>query len=251
MRFAHRSANMARSEARDTAAVSTARRVEHEAAMIATSTLQAAPHRAARWLAIGLVLVVSHDAVFLVQHGPGRGLTTALQSSDHGYWTVLSVLLILGGLAAAGIWLGRLAMLRRAAGAAAETRSAERSWLRRGLRDWPRILLLVAIVFALQENTEHLLAHGHVIGLGALAGPEYPLAIPVLAFISGVAGLVLAALCHKEAELLRRLHAALARPRPARVGQPPHTTPLAAFSGLLIATNRALRAPPALARLNN
>jgi hypothetical protein len=251
MRSDQRSAIMARSEARDTAAVSTTRRVEHEAPMIAIGTLQGAVHRVARWLVMGLVLLIAHDAVFIVQHGPGRGLTAALQASGHGYWTVLSVLLVIGGLAAAGLWLGRLALLRRAAGAAPGRRRTERSWLRRGLGDWPRILLLVATVFVLQENAEHFLAHGHVIGLGALAGPEYPLAMPVLAFISGLAGLVLAAFRHKEAELLRRLHAALARPRPDRGDQAPRAAAPTLYRGPLIASNRALRAPPAHARLNS
>ncbi len=45
----------------------------------------------------------------------------------------------------------------------------------------PPVRLVVTTAFAVQENLEHLAGHGHLIGLGALIGPEYPLALPVLA----------------------------------------------------------------------
>ena len=52
---------------------------------------------------------------------------------------------------------------------------------------WAPLFGLVAVAFAIQENVEHLAGHGHLIGLGALGGPEYPLALPVIALVTLVA----------------------------------------------------------------
>ena len=48
---------------------------------------------------------------------------------------------------------------------------------------WLRLLAVVAIGFVIQENVEHVIAHGHAPGLGALLGPEYPLALPVIGLV--------------------------------------------------------------------
>ena len=104
--------------------------------------------------------------------------------------------------------------------------------------------MLVALAFAVQENAEHVLSHGHLIGAGALIGPEYPLALPVLAVVSGLAAAVTALVREHEADLLRRIAAAPARVRsPLHIGAAGPGRPLVGRSTPM-STHRALRAPP-------
>ncbi len=103
----------------------------------------------------------------------------------------------------------------------------------------------MTVGFAIQENVEHAIGHGHMPGLGALVGIEHPLALPVLAIITGVGAIVAASLRAAEHDLVAAIEAALRRstlrsprdlPRPARrarVADPP-----------LMARNAAGRAPP-------
>src|SRR5688572_30297750 len=73
------------------------------------------PPRLAFWALAGVALFLSHDAIFLVQIGPGEGLARALREASHGYWESASLILALIGLGAAfGAWL-RLSRLRRRA----------------------------------------------------------------------------------------------------------------------------------------
>jgi len=71
----------------------------------------------------------------------------------------------------------------------------------------------VALAFALQENIEHLAGHGHLIGLGALIGPEYPLALPVIGLVA-LAAAALGALVRWRIALLEARVGV--RPVPAR-----------------------------------
>jgi hypothetical protein len=104
--------------------------------------------------------------------------------------------------------------------------------------------MVVAIGFAIQENIEHVLAHGHAIGSGALLGPEYPLAIPVIGTISLLAALVMAAFQTAEHVLLAGVHPRRPAPRaPRRVQRPRRRIVLP--SGLTARAHGG-RAPPAL-----
>jgi hypothetical protein len=102
---------------------------------------------------------------------------------------------------------------------------------------------VVVIGFAIQENVEHFIAHGHLIGAGSLVGPEYPLALPVLGLVSFVAALGAALLVGSERGLMAAIEAALRRVRPVRVAvRPPQRIP--APSGSILARFAAGRAPP-------
>jgi hypothetical protein len=160
------------------------------------------------WSLASGTLLVAHDAVFLAQVGPGEGLTRALRSGGHGYWQVASVVLLAILLLAALAIAARLALLHRRARSLA-TRAAPPmaapSRMRLGLRLWLRLFAIVAIGFAVQENVEHLAQHDHLMGLAALHGPEYPLALPVLALVSLVAAAVGAGVLGIEHQLLATL----------------------------------------------
>jgi hypothetical protein len=204
-------------------------------------------HRLAFWALAGLALLVSHDAVWLVQLGPGEGLAAALRSGGHGYWGGASGVIALLGLIAGLAIVRRLSRLRRAAGepdAAAEVRVRASSYLVRSMGAWPRLLILVLVGFTLQENFEHALTHGHTPGLSALIGSEHPLAVPVIAVITLIASLLASIVLVAEEVLLtiiRRLRSTRRAPRrllrPVLNSGRPSTSRARAHAG---------RAPPGL-----
>ena len=105
--------------------------------------------------------------------------------------------------------VARLRRLRRRAQRLGVAPRASRR-AERVLRTWGSLFLLVAAGFLFQENLEHLAAHGHLIGTGALASPEYPLALPVIAAVTLVAGIVVGLLRSTESALVEAISSALA-----------------------------------------
>ena len=200
------------------------------------------------WAAASVALLVSHDAIFLVQVGPGQSLVRTLREAGHEYWGLASLLLGFVGVGVLASIRLRLRGLRRLAdslGAAPVTRS--RPYLTRWLVAWARLLAVVAVGFGIQENIEHLIGHSHAPGLGALIGPEHPLALPVIALVSGLAALVAAALSQAELALLAVIADAIRhrlRRHPRRTFRPP----LRLAPTLLAPMARAWagRAPPGL-----
>jgi hypothetical protein len=168
------------------------------------------PRRLAFWTLAAVALFVSHDAIFLVQVGPGESLVRALRHAGHEYWGVASLALAGIGLAAAASTLVHLRRLRRrAAELGARPGGHARSAV---IPTWLRLFAVVALGFLLQENVEHYLDHMHAPGVGILLGPEYPLALPVIALISGAAALLATAVGGAERELLAAIAAALRPP---------------------------------------
>lgn len=204
--------------------------------MIGAMTFQTSP-RVARVLAalrFGLLalacLGLAHEAVFAAEHGVGAGFAQAMSAGGHdGYWPIFSVVVVsavtLLGLAAA-VRLGRLGAAgwrpagRRGVGvrgslAGVAVRRPMRAYRQELRALWLPLLGLTATAFTVQENLEHFAGHHHLIGLGALAGPEYPLALPAIALVT-LAAAALGALVRwriavLEARVAGRLH--VARPR--------------------------------------
>lgn len=170
------------------------------------------------WALAGLALLVSHDAVYLVQVGPGAELARILRGAAHEYWGLASVLLTAVAGVAALATLRRMRGLRRAA---ARLRARpRRSYPRRVLRTWVMLLAAVTIGFVVQESAEHLISHGHAIGAGALLSAEYPLALPVIGLITSLAALLLALVTDVELALMAAIERALAGLRPRRASRP-------------------------------
>jgi hypothetical protein len=203
------------------------------------------PPRLAFWALAGVALLVSHDATWLAQIGPGETLTSVLRHGGHDYWGTASAALTVVGLVAvmwAGIRLYRLR--RRSANADAPVRLQARPYLRRAGGAWLRLFVVVAIGFVIQENLEHALAHGHGLWAGALLGPEYPLALPVIGAITLLAALVAAAFVTAERILLARLHPVRPMLRvPRRVQRPARRI---ALPGGVAARTQTGRGPPTL-----
>ena len=96
------------------------------------------------WLAAGVGLLVSHDAVFLVQVGTGKALADVLTDAGHGhaYWANASVLVLAGGTVVAALWFVRMAILRRADGGLPRAVPEAETWRRRALVHWVRLFVL-------------------------------------------------------------------------------------------------------------
>jgi len=210
--------------------------------------LRIAP-RVAFWAFAALTLLVSHDLVWLVQLGPGESLALALRGEQHGYWSWASLAILGAAIVAALATASRaLRLVRRARLLHAPIgRIARYAFLWRAAVAWARLLAAVGIGFAIQENVEHYLAHGHVMGLGALTGPEYPLAIPVLALVSAAAAVACATIRSVERELVAGIAAALHRqPSRAPSRMPPTPSIVPARRRAAMASSAAGRAPPPL-----
>jgi hypothetical protein len=204
-----------------------------------------APGRLAFWALAGVALLVSHDAVYLAQVGPGSELANSLRTAGHGYWGIASLGLALAGVTATTAVILRLRRLRsRASELGARTQTTARGYGTRALACWGRLFALVAIGFMIQESIEHGLIHGHFVGLGALIGPEYPLALPVLGVITLV-GALLGAVVHRvETDLMASITNALRRLErpPRRLVRPPLR--LSVRLQTMLAQANSGRAPP-------
>jgi hypothetical protein len=232
--------------------------------MIDDMTFEASP-RAARLLGtlrFALLAVaclgLAHDAVFALENGFGAGFARAMSAGGHdGYWPIFSIVVVsavtLLGLSAA-VRIGRLGAAQRPSSARALVHRARpaRSY-RRDLRAlWLPLLVLTAAAFTVQENIEHLAGHHHLIGLGALAGPEYPLALPAIALVTLLAAalgaLVRWRIAVLEARIAGRIELARPRGHAARrpAGRWSDVASILAHSRFLTRPD-AGRAPPRLA----
>ena len=203
-------------------------------------------NRLAFWALAGLALFIAHDAVFLAQIGPGEALVAALRTAGHGYWTLASLLLIAVSVVAGVSTWRRVRHLRRRASSLGAARSRDRSFARRFVSAWGRLSVLVAVAFAIQENVEHLIAHGHAPIAGVLVGPEYPLALPVIGVVTAVAAALVALFARTQEQLVAAIEAALRwQTRAPRLrARPPQR--LSSPAGSVLARRGAGRAPPAL-----
>jgi hypothetical protein len=201
--------------------------------------------RIAFWALAGVALLASHDAIFLAQVGPGEELTRVLRNAGHGYWGAASLVLALIGLAGAIGAAVRLINLYRYARRLDARPTRARSFAGRLVVTWSWLFAVVAVGFVAQESVEHLAMHGHAIGLGALIGPEYPLAMPVIGLITVAAAVIATAVAGVERGLVATIQAALRRllrRAPRQLGRAPLSLVLARIS--LIGNAAAGRAPP-------
>jgi hypothetical protein len=174
-----------------------------------------------RFVLLALVcLAVAHDAIFAVEHGIGAGYAEAMRNGGHdGYWPALSVVVVVAGTVLGLRAAVRLGRLGRAGGRGSHTSRvvpgrAYPGYRSELLRLWLPLFVGVALAFALQENLEHLVGHGHLIGLGALIGPEYPLALPVIGLVALAAAALGALVRWRIALLQARIGHRLDRARP-------------------------------------
>ena len=175
--------------------------------------LTTAPERA-RWagrvrlsVLTVVALLTAHTAIFAAQYGTGKRFAQTMSSSGHDvWWAPASVAVLAIGFVLLVQTVGGIAHLELRARRTTNAESvvgAERPpiWSTIG-SIWRALLPLVTVLFLVQENIEHLLSHGHLLGLEALGGPEYPLALPILAVVT-LALSVLGALVRWRVSVLR------------------------------------------------
>lgn len=167
-----------------------------------------------------VALLIAHDAIFLAEYGDGPSFARAMTEGGHdGYWLPFTIVAILGG----GLLLLRaLTKLRHLRAQASATGWIEElpapSYLSELLGIWRVLFPLVTVLFAAQENLEHLTMHGHLLGLGAVAGSENPLALPVIAAVTCVLA-ALGALLRWRVAVLRSHIAAATAAHPRAAGE--------------------------------
>lgn len=126
-------------------------------------------------------LFVAHDAIYVAQFGVGARFAQAMTDGGHDvYWAPVSLAV---GAVAALIFLATLGLLSRLYRQAAQTgpsQSPGPAYLNELASTWLRLFPTVGLLFALQENVEHFLVDGHVIGLEPLLEPG-AMVLPVLA----------------------------------------------------------------------
>jgi hypothetical protein len=203
-------------------------------------------NRLAFWALAMVGLLVAHDAVHLAQIGPGQALVAELRSAGHGYWGTASLALSAIAVIGTASSLIRLRRLRMRASALGAVPASSLSFGRRFVAAWWRLAAVVAIGFALQENIEHLVAHRHAMGTGALLGPEFPLAVPVIGAIAAIAAAIATVVAGAQQAIVAAIEAAL-RARLRRVREAVRRSGSApAAIGSVLARPGAGRAPPPL-----
>lgn len=150
-------------------------------------------------------LLVGHNAVYVVELGPGERVAQELRQAGHAYWPIASLVLGAATILLALVVLRRLLHLTDTARGLPDVRAAGPRYALRFARLWLRLMAVVTVGFVLQENVEHLLGHHHLPGAAALIGPEHPLALVVLTGVSGLAAALGALVTGREAELLARI----------------------------------------------
>jgi hypothetical protein len=191
-------------------------------------------------------LFVAHDAIFVAQFGVGDGFAQAMSDGGHdGYWLPVTLGV---GIAAGLIFLaalGVLSRLNRQAGGRRRDLPPGPSYLNELASTWLRLFPTVGLLFALQENVEHFVIDGHLVGLGVVLGP---VVLPVLAATTfGLAAL--GSLLRWRIRLLEACIAAARRQsyaRPEAARQPQEWAAIAAAAPHRWTCDRrdAGRAPP-------
>jgi hypothetical protein len=193
------------------------------------------------------VAVIGHQVALTVGDLPQIVGSGSLQATEHGAGWFLTVLAVaVGALATLALAAWRIRSLRRRLVAA----SARVPWSappsRRDLLAASlRIFTLAILAFLLQENFEHLSAHGHLPLLEPLLAGQYVATVPVFAALAVLA----ATLGLRVGRRIAQLAAALATARAATRAPRRVLTPESRLDDLRDTARRASgrlgrRAPP-------
>jgi hypothetical protein len=156
--------------------------------VITTGVVRARALSAARFATLVLAcLLVAHTAIFMARHGTGPAFAAAMSAEGHdAYWPAF-VLVVGGGTVV--LVATAIRQLRRLAGRAPRRRRSADGTPLPAFGDelkvlWPNLFGATTILYAIQENIEHLAAQGHLPGANVLWGPEGSFAIPGLLLVS-------------------------------------------------------------------
>ncbi|HET6380139.1 MAG TPA: hypothetical protein VFH63_03775 [candidate division Zixibacteria bacterium] len=201
-------------------------------------------------LLVAIVAVVGHQLALAIGYGPGARVSAALRATQHGGgWelTVLSV--VLAGAAALAVVAWQIRALRtHLARAGAASPAGGRPRLREVLSLAHRVFAASIVVFLLQENAEHAVAHGHLPGFEALLAGQYVATVPTFVLLSLAVAAVAVHLTRHVVELhtaVVALSASLPRAATRTILPRPHLADRRALARCTAGLGRH-RAPPAL-----
>lgn len=188
--------------------------------VITTGAARARAFAAARFVTLVLAcLLVAHTTIFIARYGTGPAFAAAMTAEGHdAYWPAF--LLVVGG-GSAVLAVSAVRRLRVLAGRAPRRRRSADGTPLPAFGDelkrlWPNIFGATTLGYVLQENIEHLAAHGHLPGAGVLWGAEGSFALPGLLLVS-LFGAALGALVRWRIRVyVARIGRAAGRPRPRR-----------------------------------
>ena len=188
--------------------------------VITTGVARARALAAARFATLVLTcLLVAHTAIFIARYGTGPAFSAAMTAEGHdAYWPAF--LLVVGGGSAA-LAFSAARRLRGLAGRVPRRRRSADGTPLPAFGDelkrlWPNLFGATTVAYVLQENIEHLAAHGHLPGAGVLWGPEGSFALPGLLLVS-LFGAALGALVRWRVQVyVARIGRTAGRPRPRR-----------------------------------
>ena len=174
-----------------------------------------------RFILLALVsLFLGHNAVYAADHGIGPGFASAMADLGHGgYWAPFALIAAAAAISLAAVSGRRLARLHRGlagmAGSVLQSppHAAPGLYRHELAAIWPRLALVVVVLFTVQENIETFLAHGDVPGVDVLLRGDLPLAIPVLALITLALAAIGALVRWRIVVLMARLRAMALRLR--------------------------------------
>jgi hypothetical protein len=161
-------------------------------------------------------LFVSHDAIYVARFGVGDGYAEAMSARGHdAYWAPASLLIAIGVGLVALTTIAAYRRIRHDALLVADATVVGPSYLAELSGVWLRLFPIVAVLFGVQENLEHLAVDGHLTGLAPLIGAGSGHTLPVLAVTTFLLATIGAAFRWRMEALEARL--ATARRRFARV----------------------------------
>jgi hypothetical protein len=152
--------------------------------------------------------LLAHDAVFASASGIAGMRDGAYIAAVHAYWPAFTGLVLLAATVVLGWTVAGIARLSRRLRAHPIAARADGAYLPELRRLWPRLFLATALAFLVQENVEHILAGEPAPGLFALSAPGYPLALPIIALVTGLLAAVGGWLRWRHQLLVHRLRAA-------------------------------------------
>jgi hypothetical protein len=156
--------------------------------VITTGAARARALAAARFATLVLAcLLVAHTTIFIARHGTGQAFAAAMSAEGHdAYWPAF-IVVVSGGAALLTLSATRR-LLELARHAPRRRRSADGSPLPAFgdelKRLWPNLFGATTMLYAVQENLEHLASQGHLPGPNVLWGPEGSFALPAILLVS-------------------------------------------------------------------
>jgi hypothetical protein len=172
-----------------------------------------APPSRARWatrirlaILVAVALLVAHTAIYAAEDGLGAAYAAAMARDGHGdWWLAVALVVAAGGLALAAWAVARVVGLELRAHGARRRRRGEPRFGIEVVAIARRLVPVVLLAFAIQENIEQLAAHGRVLGIEAVVGPAHPLAVPVLTLVALLLAVAGATVRWRIATLRRRI----------------------------------------------